>query len=88
MINGHVDTEVGIENVNINGVGSRKSVEGKTTREILETFADRTTLHGIPRATLAKSFAMRCLWTAIFLVAASMFFYQLYTYNNNNKIKF
>ena len=42
-------------------------------RRILEKYANRTSLHGIPRAIITKSAPVRCFWAAVFLVAVSMF---------------
>ena len=46
-------------------------------QQILETFANKTTIHGLPRAILGKSIAVRCLWATICISAFSMFGYQL-----------
>ena len=46
-------------------------------KTILDDFADRTTLHGIPRAIRGRSTSVRCFWVFIVIGAASMLGYQL-----------
>ena len=53
-----VSTVVKIENFDTIGVLSRTQ-GGRTVREILEKFADLTTLRGIPHAIRTKSAASR-----------------------------